>query len=76
MNLVEIFFARKRLWQARRDIEILRTERDRLQQQNNSMREGMRRCVTCEYRIDYTQRHDDSIGATTQHFPAPLDNEQ
>jgi hypothetical protein len=76
MNLIEIFFARKRLWQARQDIKILRTERDRLQQQNHSMRDGMRRCVTCEYRIDYTQRHDDSIGATTQHSPAPLDNEQ
>jgi hypothetical protein len=26
--------------------------------QNDSMREGMRRCVTCEYRIDYKQRQD------------------
>jgi hypothetical protein len=48
---LEIFFARKRLWQHRQKIDTLRTELDKLQQQNDSMREGMRRCVTCEYRM-------------------------
>ena len=76
MNLLEIFFARKRLWQHRQEIDTLRTELDRLQRQNDSMREGMRRCVTCEYRIDFKQRQDDSIGAPAQHSPAPLDNHQ
>ena len=47
MNLLEIFFARTRLWQHRQEIDALRTELDKLQQQNDSMREGMRRCVTC-----------------------------
>ncbi|MEJ6540433.1 MAG: hypothetical protein QNL94_08585 [Halioglobus sp.] len=76
MNLLEIFFARKRLWQHRQEINTLRTELDKLQQQNDSMREGMRRCVTCEYRIDVKQRQDDSIGASAQHSPAPLDHQQ
>ena len=76
MNLWEIFFARKRLWQNRQEIDTLRTELDKLQQQNDSMREGMRRCVTCEYRIDVKQRQDDSIGASAQHSPAPLDHQQ
>jgi|TARA_B110000495_G_scaffold199270_1_gene212426 hypothetical protein len=76
MNLLEIFFARKRLWQHRQEIDTLRTELDKLQQQNDSMREGMRRCVTCEYRIDVKQRQDDSIGASAQHSPAPLDHQQ
>ena len=76
MNLLEIFFARKRLWQHRQEIDTLRTELDKLQQQNDSMRKGMRRCVTCEYRIDVKQRQDDSIGASAQHSPAPLDHQQ
>ena len=76
MNLLEIFFARKRLWQHRQEINTLRTELDKLQQQNDSMRKGMRRCVTCEYRIDVKQRQDDSIGASAQHSPAPLDHQQ
>ncbi|MGY8859589.1 MAG: hypothetical protein ACKVHM_05780 [Pseudomonadales bacterium] len=76
MNLLEIFFARTRLWQHRQEIDTLRTELDKLQQQNDSMREGMRRCVTCEYRIDVKQRQDDSIGASAQHSPAPLDHQQ
>ena len=76
MNLLEIFFARTRLWQHRQEIDTLRTELDKLQQQNDSMREGMRRCVTCEYRIDVKQRQDDSIGASAQHAPTPLDNQQ
>ena len=76
MNLLEIFFARKRLWQHRQEINTLRTELNKLQQQNDSMREGMRRCVTCEYRIDVKQRQDDSIGASAQHAPGPLDHQQ
>lgn len=31
-----------------------------LQAQNSSMREGMRRCVTCEYRIDFKQRQGET----------------
>ena len=55
---LEIFSAQKRLWQQRQEIEQLRGELAKLRAQNDSMREGMRRCVTCEYRIDYKQRQD------------------
>lgn len=40
----------------RREIKRLREENQTLRAQNDSMREGMRRCVTCDYRIDYKQR--------------------
>ena len=61
VNLLEILTARKRLWQHEREVEQLREELNTLRAQNDSMREGMRRCVTCEYRIDFKQRQDDDI---------------
>ncbi len=61
VNLLEILTARKRLWQQKREVEQLREELNTLRAQNDSMREGMRRCVTCEYRIDFKQRQDDDI---------------
>ncbi|MDE0952079.1 MAG: hypothetical protein OSA45_12485 [Halioglobus sp.] len=61
VNLLEILTARKRLWQQEREVEQLREELNTLRAQNDSMREGMRRCVTCEYRIDFKQRQDDDI---------------
>lgn len=72
-KLLEIFSVPKRLWQQRQEIDQLRSELANLRSQNDSMREGMRRCVTCDYRIDFKQRQD---GA--QHSPAPLQqgNEQ
>ncbi len=48
--------SRKRLWQQGREIERLQKELNALQCQNDSMRQGMRRCVSCEYRIDFKQR--------------------
>lgn len=64
---LDIFSAQKRLWQQRQEIEQLRGELAKLRAQNDSMREGMRRCVTCEYRIDYKQRQDATLLST----PAP-----
>jgi hypothetical protein len=55
---LEIFSAQKTLWQQRQEIAQLRSDLAKLRAQNDSMREGMRRCVTCEYRIDYKQRQD------------------
>ena len=60
-KLLEIFSAQKRLWQQRREIEQLRSELAKLRVQNDSMREGMRRCVTCDYRIDFKQRQDAAV---------------
>ena len=75
-NLLEILTAQKRLWQQQRQIEELRKELTKLRAQNDSMRDGMRRCVTCDYRIDFKQRQD--AGGHTRQAPAPLqtDNEQ
>ena len=69
-KLLEIFSAQKRLWQQQREIEELRKELAKLRAQNDSMREGMRRCVTCDYRIDFKQRQD--AGSEAQPAPAPM----
>jgi hypothetical protein len=69
-KLLEIFSAQKRLWQQQREIDQLREELSNLRLQNDSMREGMRRCVTCDYRIDFRERQDSAIGA--EQSPAPL----
>ena len=47
---------RARLLQQARRIRQLEAELAALHAQNASMREGMRRCVTCEYRVDFKQR--------------------
>ena len=60
-KLLEILSAQKRLWQQRREIDQLQEEVAKLRVQNASMREGMRRCVTCEYRIDFKERQDGRI---------------
>lgn len=59
-NLLEILTAQRRLWQQQREIEELRKELAKLRAQNDGMREGMRRCVTCDYRIDFKRRQDDA----------------
>jgi len=44
------------LLQLRHEVKRLREENAALRAQNESMRSGMRRCVTCTYRLDYKQR--------------------
>jgi hypothetical protein len=75
-RLLEIFSAQKRLWQQSREIEQLRSELAKLRVQNDSMREGMRRCVTCDYRIDFKQRQDADSGARQAPVTLLADNEQ
>jgi len=65
--------AQKNLWQLQNEVEELRQENTALRAQNDSMRAGMRRCVTCEYRIDYKQRQGPGA-PVTQHPEAPGDN--
>ena len=62
MNLGDLLRPRKRLLQLESELQSLRRELDALRSQNESMRQGMRRCVTCEYRIDYKQRQDAQAG--------------
>ncbi|CAA0125124.1 Uncharacterised protein [Halioglobus japonicus] len=58
IKLADILSPRQRLLQQEREIAQLRGELTKLQAQNDSMRAGMRRCVTCEYRIDFKARQD------------------
>ncbi len=46
-------------------IATLEEENAALRAQNQSMREGMRRCVTCDYRIDFKNRQGKSPVETT-----------
>ena len=62
LKLFGIFSPHKRLLQQEREIRQLKQELQTLQAQNASMRSGMRRCVTCEYRIDYKNRQDQAVG--------------
>ena len=55
-KLRDLFASQQRLWQQAREIEELKQQLTTLQLQNDSMRKGMRRCVTCDYRIDYKKR--------------------
>lgn len=57
LSLREILSPRVRLLEQERRIRHLEQDLQQLQAQNASMREGMRRCVTCEYRLDFKDRH-------------------
>ena len=57
-KLREFFAAQKKLLQQQTELDQLRKEVNILRTQNESMRDGMRRCVTCEYRIDFKERQD------------------
>jgi hypothetical protein len=75
-KLLEIFSAQKRLWQQSQEIAQLRSELTKLSIQNDSMRDGMRRCVTCDYRIDFKQRQDADSDARPAPAPMQTDHEQ
>lgn len=60
IKLADILSPQRRLLQQEQEIAQLRAELGKLQAQNDSMRAGMRRCVTCEYRIDFKARQDTS----------------
>lgn len=69
--LRDFFSPRARLLVQERRISTLEQEVEKLQAQNDSMRDGMRRCVSCEYRIDYKMRQDQSQSQSNEH-----DNQQ
>jgi len=57
-KLAEILGHERRLRSQKREISGLREEVQKLQEQNARMREGMRRCVTCDYRIEVVARRE------------------
>jgi len=56
LSLRDLFSPRAQLLVQQRRIKSLEREVEQLQRLNVSMREGMRRCVSCEYRIDFKNR--------------------
>ena len=54
--LKDLIAPRRRLLRQQREIARLKRSLAELEALNASMREGMRRCVSCQYRIDFKQR--------------------
>jgi hypothetical protein len=53
---VKLFRRERLLWHQARELKRLRRELEQLRAQNESMRVGMRRCTTCEYRLAAKER--------------------
>ena len=62
LSLRDLFSPRAQLLTQQRRIRSLEREVEKLQMENVSMRDGMRRCVTCEYRIDFKNRQGQPPG--------------
>ncbi len=73
MNLKDLINLPGTVLRQQRELQQLRKELDQLRAQNESMRAGMRRCVTCEYRLDYRARmnHDEAPGVNTDSDTGP-----
>jgi hypothetical protein len=61
MNFFDFFRPQKLMVQQQREISKLQAELEKLRGQNESMRVGMRRCTTCDYRIDFKERQNHSV---------------
>ena len=61
----KLFAPQRELLQLRRQLADLHRENARLREQNDSMRRGMRRCVTCDYRLDFKRRQGAAPVAAT-----------
>jgi len=55
-RLTELLAAQRSLLRLQREVAELRRENAALQALNDSMRQGMRRCVTCDYRLEFKAR--------------------
>ena len=62
--LKSLLAPRQRLLEQEHEINKLKKELELLKAQNASMRDGMRRCVSCEYRIDYKNRQSGTTDTT------------
>ena len=52
---MNVFQREQRLLNQARELKQLRAEVEKLRAQNDSMKQGMRRCVTCDYRLQVTR---------------------
>ncbi|MEH6581029.1 MAG: hypothetical protein V7754_03765 [Halioglobus sp.] len=64
LNITDLISPRKRLLLQDKEIRQLKKDIAQLQQHNESMRQGMRRCVSCEYRIQFKREPDNESEAT------------
>jgi len=55
-KLLEILAQERRLREQNREIHELREAMEKLRTQNERMREAMRRCLTCDYRLEVDGR--------------------
>lgn len=62
MALKDLFRPQRRLLRLEAELASARRELAALKAQNDSMRTGMRRCVSCQYRIESKQRQDERSG--------------
>ena len=51
-DLFAIFAWERRMRERKREIRELREENEKLRAKNQNMREAMRRCLACEYRLE------------------------
>ena len=61
-KLVEFFSRPGQLYRQQQRIKQLQIELEQLRLQNESMRQGMRRCTSCQYRIDFKQHQGKQTG--------------
>ena len=55
-KLLEILAQERRMREQKREIQELREEIEKLRTKNERMREAMRRCLTCDYRLEVDGR--------------------
>ena len=63
-QFLEFLSQERRILQQRREIQALQLELDKLRSQNESMRQGMRRCISCEYRLEVIGSRDEGHGGS------------
>ena len=75
MKLTELLNLPATVLRQQRELRQLHKELDQLRSQNESMRAGMRRCVTCEYRLESRARmnHDEPPDVDTDAVSMQLD---
>jgi hypothetical protein len=55
-KLLEVLAQERRMREQKREIRELREEIEKLRTKNERMREAMRRCLTCDYRLEVDGR--------------------
>jgi hypothetical protein len=70
-RVTDVFSAQITLLRLQREMKALRSENAALKESSESMRRGMRRCVSCEYRLDYKERQGKAPILNTKNVEAP-----